>query len=178
MRMRLTVAALALAAAPAAHAQQPAPAGAAPGACTYDTCALRRESVFFSERLVAGTRGTVAVRPRAFGVLPLDSIVRGVPEAAADARVYRTERVRGGLLSLAGTVLGVVAVVDAYRRSNDGCAVAAGAVVASCGRGWDTQNTALVVGGAGFNLLAAWRLKKADRALNRSLWWYNRSLAR
>jgi hypothetical protein len=132
--------------------------------------------VFLTERILAGTRGAVVTRPRLFGAFPLDSIVRAVPEAAAEARVYRTERVRGGVLSLAGTALGVVAVVDAYRRSDERCVVVGGA--ASCGRVWDGRNAALLAGGLGFNLLAAWRLNKADRALNRSLWWYNRSLPR
>jgi hypothetical protein len=106
----------------AARPRRARPARRRPG-CTYDTCGLRRERVFFSERLVAGTRGTVAARPRFFGTFPLDSIVRGVPEAEADARVYRAERVRGGALSLVGTVLGLVAVVSAIDGSDGDCTV-------------------------------------------------------
>jgi hypothetical protein len=169
---------LVLAAAGAGAQPTPRPAGAAPAGCTYDTCGLRRERVFFSERLVAGTAGTVVARPRFFGTFPLDSIVRGVPEAEADARVYRRERVNGGALSLVGTVLGLVAVIDAVNRSNGDCVVVAVGTTAGCARGWRARNTALVVGSAGFNVLGAWRLQIADRRLNRAVWWYNRSLPR
>jgi len=183
MRVRLTVAALSLAAAGSAGAQQvPAPAaataGATPPGCTYDTCALRRERVFLSERILAGARGTVVARPRFFGTFPIDSIVRGVPEAEANARVYRREQVRGQVLSFVGSVLSLVALVDAVNRSGGTCAVVGG-VAGSCDNdGWQERNTALLLGGAAFNITGAWRFQIADRRLNRAIWWYNRGVGR
>lgn len=182
MRVRLPVAVLSLTvAAGAAGAQQSpapaAPASAAPSDCTYDTCALRRERVFFSERILAGARGTVVARPRFFGTFPIDSIVRGVPGAEADARVYRREQLRGQVLALVGTVLSAVAVIDAVNRADGSCVIVA--PVASCdNRGWRARNSALVLGGVSFNVLGAWRFQIADRRLNRAVWWYNRGLAR
>lgn len=161
---------------PVAGAQLPAPAGAAP--CTYDACALRRERVFFTERIVAGTRGTVATRPSFFGAFPIDSLVRGVPEAEANARVYRRERGLGQLLSVAGTVLTAVAVVDAVRRSDGDCTVVAVGPAAACSRGWKGRDTAFLIGGVAFTVTGGWRLQIADRALNRAMWWYNRALPR
>ncbi len=179
---RLTASAVAaLAAAGAAGAQAPSPAGAAPAApaaCTYDACALRRERVFFSERILAGARGTVAARPRFGGAFPIDSVVRAVPEALPEARRYRREQVRGQLLSLAGGVLSLAAVIDAVNRSGGDCdAVGVGPVVA-CSNGWRAGNTALVLGGLAFSATGGWRLQIADRALNRAIWWYNRALPR
>jgi hypothetical protein len=178
--LALTVAAAVGAGGAAPVAAQPAaaPAGATPAGCTYDTCALRRERVFFADRLVAGTRGTVAARPRFLGAFPLDSIVRGVPEAEADARVYRREQRSGSALTLVGTVLGLAAVIDAVNRSGGECTVVAVGTTAGCTRGWTARNTALIAGSASFNLLGAWRLQIADRRLNRALWWYNRALPR
>lgn len=117
-RTLAAAAALGAAATPAA-AQQPAPAGAAPPGCTYETCALRRERVWFSERILAGRDGRVVARPRAFGVFALDSLIGGTPEALPHLRRYRTEQTRGQLLSLVGGALGAVAVVTAIDRGGD-----------------------------------------------------------
>ncbi len=179
---RLTASGVAaLAAAGGAGAQAPSPAGAAPAApaaCTYDACALRRERVFFSERILAGARGAVAARPRFGGAFPIDSIVRSVPEALPEARRYRREQVRGQLLSLAGGVLSLAAVIDAVNRSGGDCdAVGVGPVVA-CSNGWRARSTALVLGGLAFSVTGGWRLQIADRSLNRAIWWYNRALPR
>ncbi len=182
MRRRLTAAAAALAAGAAAAGAQaaPAPAGAGaapPAGCTYDACALRRERVFFSERLLAGARGAVVARPRAFGAFRLDSIVRGVPEAAPHAARYRREQVRGQVLNLVGAALSAVALIDAVNRSDGDCVVVG--VVPSCdNRGWRGRNTALLLGGLGFNFVGGWRLQVADRSLNRAIWYYNRALPR
>ena len=165
-------------AAGAAGAQTPAAAGATPAGCTYDACALRRERVFFTERIVAGTRGTVATRPSLFGAFPIDSLVRGVPEAEANARVYRRERGLGQLLTLAGTVLTAVAVVDAVRRSDGDCTVVAVGPAAACSDGWQGRDTAFLLGGVAFSVTGGWRLQIADRSLNRAMWWYNRTLPR
>jgi hypothetical protein len=160
----------------AAPAGAGAQAAAAPAGCTYDTCALRRERVFFSERLLAGARGTVVARPRAFGAFAVDSIVRGVPEAVPHAERYRREQRRGQLLTIAGSLLSAAAVIDAVSRSGGTCAVVG--PVASCERGWRPVDTALLVGGVTFNLLGGWRLQVADRSLNRAIWHYNRALPR
>ncbi len=189
MRGRLRVAAAAaagLAAGAARAGAQAAPAPAAPAAgagaappagCTYDTCAQRRERVFFSERLLAGARGTVVARPRAFGAFRLDSVVRGVPEAVPHAARYRREQVRGQVLNIVGAVLSAAALIDAVNRSGGDCVVVG--VVPSCdNRGWRGRNTALLLGGVGFNFVGGWRLQVADRALNRAVWYYNRALPR
>ena len=155
-----------------------APAGV-PAGCTYDACALRRERVFFSERLLAGTRGAVVARPRFGGAFAVDSIVRGVPEAVPYAERYRREQVRGQVLTLVGTLLSAAALVDAVRNADGGtCAVVAG-VAGACSRdGWRGRDTALLLGGIAFNVTGGWRIQIADRSLNRAIWYYNRALPR
>lgn len=174
MRARVLVfTALATASAAAPVDAQQQPAGTVTG-CTYDACALRRERVFFAERLLAGVQGTVVGRPRFFGTLPIDSLVRAVPEARPYARTYRVEQTRGQVLTFVGTVLSVAALIDAANSSR-GCARVAS--VTACG-GFDGRNTALLVGGAVVGAVGGWRLQVSDRALNRAVWWYNRALAR
>ena len=149
-----TLAALTLVA-PSLGAQAPA------GACTYDTCALRREGVFFSQRVVAGVGGRVVAR-QGFAGFRLDSVLAASPRALAEARIHRREARVGGALLLAGTVLGAVALVDAARDRDD----------------LTTARATMLVAGAGMSLVGGWRAQIADRALNRALWWYNRDLPR
>ena len=179
MRPGLTAAA-ALAAAATGAAAQPAPAaaGAVPARCTYDTCALRRESVFFSERLLAGADGRVVARPRLFGAFPLDSVVRGVPDAEPHARLYRRERVRSGVLTAVGGALAIAGIVSAIDGSDGDCTVVGVGSVVGCSNRNRGRTTALVVGSAAFNIAGAWRFQIADRALNRAVWHYNRALPR
>ncbi|GLC28445.1 hypothetical protein [Roseisolibacter agri] len=131
------------------------------GGCTYDACALRREGVFFSQRILAGVDGRVVAR-QGFAGFRLDSALATSPRAMAEARIHRREAGVAGVLLLAGSVLGAVALIDASR---DGVELS------------NTRATMLVAG-AGMSLVGGWRAQIADRALNRALWWYNRDLPR
>lgn len=144
--------------------------------CTYARCALRSERVVFGERLLVGERGPV-VHPRVFGVLPLDSVVRAVPEAVPYAVRYRREQARGAFLGLAGTVLGVVGAVRVLAAADD-CSGSPAASDTCDARGLSATNTALLGGGLGLGLLGGWRLQIADRALNRAVFYYNAALPR
>jgi hypothetical protein len=165
---------------PAAHAvaagQPPADSAArALRACTYARCALRRERVVLGERLLVGERGPV-VRPGLFGRLPLDSIVRAVPEAVPHAAHYRREQLRGSLLGLVGTAASAVAAVRVLGAADD-CSAGTGS--AACDRrGLSGTNVVLLAGGLGAGLLGGWRLQIADRALNRAVFYYNGALPR
>ena len=150
--------AAATATAPAAARAQ-APAGPA---CSYDTCALRREGVFFSQRVLAGAEGRVVARA-GFSGFRLDSALAGSERALAEARIHRREARRGGLLTLVGGVVTAVRVVQAARDD---------------GRKNSTETAAIVAGGAVVSLIGGWRMQIADRALNRALWWHNRGLPR
>jgi hypothetical protein len=143
-------------------------AGAAPLAaagaqgCTYDRCALKREGVFFSQRILAGVEGRVVAR-QGFAGFRLDSALAGSGRALAEARVHRREAALGGVLLLAGTALGAAAVIA---DSRDGRYEFRG------------TTAALVLGGTALTGVGGWRAQIADRALARALWWYNRDLPR
>jgi hypothetical protein len=138
-----------------------AQSGGAP-ACTYDTCALRREGVFFGQRVLAGSQGRVVARS-GFSGFRLDSAMAGSPRALAEMRVHRRETRRGSLLMLVGGVVTAVRVVQAARDDD---------------RENSTETTAIVAAGAAVSLVGGWRMQIADRALNRAIWWHNRDLPR
>jgi hypothetical protein len=129
--------------------------------CTYDRCALKREGVIFSQRVVAGVEGRVVARQR-FAGFRLDSALAGSERALAEARVHRRESTAGGVLMLAGSVLGAVAVADAVGGRDE----------------LTGSRSAMLLGGAAISVAGGWRLQIADRALARALWWYNRDLPR
>jgi hypothetical protein len=148
-------------------AQQAEAARAGADACTYDTCALRRERVVFGERLIVGTtERRVRVRGLTF---PVDSVLARDARALAEGRAYRREARTGALLSLVGTGLGLAGAIalgrDCEGRELNECSV--------------QGSTATLLGaGIGVGALGGWRLTIADRALNRAIWWYNRDLPR
>jgi hypothetical protein len=161
MPPRATVAA-GLLAVLAALASTTRPAAAqSPSGCTYDDCALRREGVFFGQRIVAGVNGRVVAR-QGFAGFRLDSALAASPRALAEARIHRRESAAAGVLLLAGSVLGAVALVDAARDGDE----------------IDGTRGTLLVGGAALSVVGGWRAQIADRALNRALWWFNRDLRR
>lgn len=150
-----------------AGAQQAEAARAGAGACTYDTCALRRERVVVAERLLVGTtERRVRVRGLTF---PVDSVFAGNARALAEGRAYRREARTGALLSLVGTGLGLAGAIalgrDCESRELNECSV-------------QGSTAALLGAGIGAGFLGAWRVTVADRALNRAIWWYNRDLPR
>lgn len=157
-------AALSLAAAPSAA--QPAPA---PAACGYDRCALKRERIFLTERMLAGVDGR-RVADRGFSGYALEPLLAGNGRALAEVRVHRREARLGNALATVGTVLQVVALVDAARNGRRDGSLVLGDITLG--------NTAMVLGGVALQVGGAWRLQISDRALNRAVWWYNRDLPR
>ncbi len=131
-------------------------------ACGYDTCALRREGVFFSQRVLAGARGRVVARG-GFSGFRLDSALAGSPRALAELRIHRREARRGSLLMLVG---GVVTAVRIVQSANDDRQEST------------TETAAIVAAGAAVSLVGGWRMQISDRALNRAIWSYNRDLSR
>jgi hypothetical protein len=144
--------------APAAARAQP-PEGPA---CSYDACALRREGVVLSQRVLAGAEGRVVARA-GFSGFRLESAMAGSPRALTELRIHRREARRGSLLTLVGGVVTAVRIVQA--AGDDG-------------RRNSTETAAIVAGGAVVSLVGGWRMQIADRALNRAVWWHNRDLTR
>lgn len=162
--MHLAIAAsLALATTLAAPLAAPLAAQSAVAACPaagYDACAVRAEAGFFSGlRVVRGASGTDVGRVRAFGAPRLESMLAGSDSAVAHARRY-TRAARGSSLlgAVGGALFAAAAVVDLRDR--------------------EVTDAGLVLVGAGsvFGIASFVQQLKAQRALSRATWWYNRDL--
>jgi len=145
-RATLLVLAVALSAARPAAAQEPA-------ACTYDACALRVED----NRIVRGARGAQVARWGLFQTPELTSLVQGSAQAEEHARIFDRTAPRAQWVSLAGALLLVAPRLNDDRHTSD---VELGAVIS----------------GAALTLYGATLQVRAQRALSRAVWWYNRDL--
>jgi len=77
--------------------------------CDYDTCALRLKSVLLGWEIVRGLDGKAVA---GLGIRPPDvaSLVAGVPEAAAQARIAQKRYARSSAMIWAGAVLSVTGI--------------------------------------------------------------------
>ena len=147
-------------------APRPLPAQQPPlASCSYDACALRVEPRFLGLALVRGTAGESVARLGLFGP-NLERIVQDADSAVRHARQYRRSQNRGGAAALAGTALTVAAVVQ--------CRDEGFYIVPDCSR----TALSMFIGGAALSLYGGFELARANRALSRAVWWYNRALPR
>ncbi len=126
----------------------------------YDGQALRYESYWGNATIIRGADGPVVGTAGWFRAFDLEKLVAASPSAQADARRYNTNNFRGsvvGTIGAAATLIGIV--VTANGSSN-------------------ASNPILIIGGVGAMAWSAQHFKIAYSALSRSLWWYNRDLAR
>ena len=153
--------ALALVAPPAAAQQDSTriltPAGLP---CTFDSCVLRLEDGWFSRRLVRGPEGTVVAR-LGIGGPSLESVVAISDSAVVHARRYRTAQATGNTLTTLGSIGTLAAIIALNQRESN------------------VRDEAIAVNVAGLALWVAGRSfqLKAHRELERSLWWYNRTVS-
>jgi hypothetical protein len=153
MKLALLLSVLLMVAAPAVavHGQAPRP-------CTWDTCALRIQapSLTTPMRLVRGTDSEEVVRLGLMqpAVAPWVSLS---DSAVAYARIYDVQFDRGSIISLTGTVIAIAAPI-----------LMEGTM----------QKIAFTGVGIGFSVVGGVITNRANEALSRSVWWYNRELAR
>lgn len=138
-----------------AFAPQPAFAQAP---CTYDTCALRIQPPTLTTplMLVRGAEGEEVIR---LGLLEPEvaPFVALSDSAVAYARIYDVQYDRGYIINMAGTVIAI------------------GAPILLQGT---MQKLAFTGAGVGLSFYGGVLMNRANDALNRALWWYNRELAR
>jgi hypothetical protein len=141
-----------LAAYPGAASAQAQPA------CTWDSCALRVQppTLTTPQMLVRGTQGVEVVR---LGLLEpaVAPFVAYSDSAAYHARTYDVLYDRGSIINIAGTVIGI------------------GAPILLRGT---MQKIAFTGVGIGLTVYGGVLTNKANDALNRAIWWYNRDLPR
>jgi hypothetical protein len=135
----------------ALQAQVPEPA------CTYRECALRIEPRWLGTAVVQGAEGQIVARVGMAGTRPaLGTLVVRSDSAVVHARRFERLAPRAAAATLAGSLLFVVPAL----ADQDDPAVVLGASV----------------GGAALTLYGTVALLRAQRALSRSIWWYNESL--
>jgi hypothetical protein len=154
------------AASPVAKSESVAATGSARAAATsdssrsYDTQALRYESRWGSAVIIRGANGSVLGTAGLFRDLDVPQLVASSPQAAAEARAFKTNNSRGSLVGGLGVTTVLVGAILTSNSSNN-----AGTPV-------------LMVAGA---IATAWGVQHLNigyAALSRALWWYNRDLTR
>lgn len=134
-------------------------------ACSYDECALRVEPrVFGAPRIVRGTFGAPVASLGLFGA-DVERIVQGADSAVRHARVYRASQRWAVAATVAGFVLGSVAIAQCDDT---------GFIFPSC----SGSAMPLAVGALAGTFYGAFEYRRANRALARAVWWYNRGLPR
>jgi len=130
-------------------------AAQAADACTYDTCALRVER----RAIVGGVEGRV-VTPIGYFRTDVGRVPWQSDPARRYARLFARDYTPGRLLYVLGTVAYTVGVFEGYRREE----------------GFTGWPLAAVIGGVGVGVYGSYRLRRADDALSRAIWWHNREL--
>ncbi len=125
----------------------------------YDGRALRYESYWGNAKIIRGADGPVVGTAGWFRSFDVENVVASSPPALAEARVFKTNNFRGSVVGTIGALATVVGVVVAANGSN-------------------AASPILIIGGVGAMGWGAQHLNKGIAALSRSLWWYNRQLAR
>ena len=126
----------------------------------YDAQALRFESSWGSGRIIRGADGPVVGNVGWFRSFNVEKLVASSPSARAEARVYQTNNFRGSVVAGIGAASIAIGVVVAANRTGN------------------ASTPILIIGGLGAMAWGAQHVNIAYSALSRSLWWYNRDLAR
>lgn len=124
----------------------------------YDQ-ALRFESYWGNAKIIRGADGPVVGTAGWFRSFDVEQVVAASSAARAEARVFKSNNFRGSAVGVIGAVATVVGVVVASKGSS-------------------AASPILIIGGVGAMGWGVQHLNKATAALSRSLWWYNRDIAR
>jgi hypothetical protein len=126
----------------------------------YEVQALRFESYWGNAKIIRGADGPVVGTAGWFRSFDVAKLVVASPPALAEAHVYKTNSLRGSVVGTLGATATAVGIVVAANGSSN------------------AASPMLIIGGVGAMVWGAKRLNTAVAALSRSLWWYNRDLAR
>ncbi len=122
--------------------------------------ALRYESYWGSARIIRGADGPLVGTAGWFRSFDIEKLVAASAPARAEARVYQSNSFRASVIGTIGATTAAVGIVLAANASNN------------------ASTPILIIGGLGAMGWGAQHLHIAFAALSRSLWWYNRDLAR
>jgi hypothetical protein len=122
--------------------------------------ALRYESYFGNARIIRGADGPVVGTAGWFRDFDVEKLVATSPSALSDARLYKTNNVRASVVGSIGATVTLIGVAVTANASNN------------------ASSPILIIGGVGMMAWAAQHFTIAYSALSRSLWWYNKDVAR
>ena len=126
----------------------------------YDAQALRFESSWGSVRVIQGAEGPVVANIGWFRSFDVEKLVAASPSARAEARIYKSNNFRGSVVTSVGAAAAAIGIIVVANSSNN------------------ASSPILIIGGVGAMAWGAQHFHSAYSALSRSLWWYNRDLAR
>lgn len=121
---------------------------------------LRYESNWGNGKIIRGADGPLVGTVGWFRSFDVEKLVAASPSAQAEARVFKTNNLRGSVVGSIGAAATVIGVVVAANNSNN------------------ASSPVMIIGGLGAMALSAHHFQTAYSALSRSLWWYNRDVAR
>ena len=122
--------------------------------------ALRYESYFGNARIIRGADGPIVGTAGWFRDFDVEKLVATSPSAVSDARLYKTNNVRASVVGSIGATVTLIGVAVTANASNN------------------AASPILIIGGVGMMAWAAQHFTIAYSALSRSLWWYNKDVAR
>ena len=122
--------------------------------------ALRYESYFGNARIIRGADGPLVGTAGWFRDFDVEKLVAASPSAQADARLYKTNNFRASVVGSIGATVTLIGVGVTANASNN------------------ASSPILIIGGVGMMAWAAQHFTIAYSALSRSLWLYNRDVAR
>ena len=126
----------------------------------YDGQALRFESYWGNAKIIRGADGPALGTAGWFRSFDVAKLVATSPPALAEAHVYKTNSRRGSVVGTIGATAAAVGIVVAANGSSN------------------ATSPMLIIGGVGAMVWGAQRINTAVAALSRSLWYYNRDVAR
>ena len=125
-----------------------------------DGQALRYEASWGSARIIRGADGPLVGTAGWFRSFDVEKVVAASAPARAEARVYKSNSFRASVVGVLGATTTVVGLALAANGNNN------------------ASTPILIIGGVGAMVWGAQHLNIAFSALSRSLWWYNRDMAR
>jgi hypothetical protein len=135
-------------------------AAASDSSHSYDAQALRFESRWGKADIIRGANGPVIGTAGLFRDFDVAQLVGSSPQAAMEARAFKTNNFRGSLVGGLGAATVVVGAILTSNSSNN------------------AASPILMVAGAIATAWGAQHLNIGYSALSRALWWYNRDFTR
>jgi hypothetical protein len=122
--------------------------------------ALRYESYYGNARIIRGADGPIVGTAGWFRDFDVEKLVAASPSAQPDARLYKTNNFRASVVGSLGAAVTLVGIAVTANASNN------------------ASSPILIIGGVGMMAWAAQHFTIAYSALSRSLWLYNKDVAR